>query len=120
MMLILYLLPPALLLIADAAGWVDLSARPLTRVLKWGCAAWVAWFLPIVAQNVFHLQIDENHLNFWKLFILGSLGFGLLSVTLKWFWRSYGPAPEGHRRCPKCRQPVMKVMLECPHCRNSL
>ncbi len=115
-----FLIPPAILLIADAMGWIDLSTRPLPRVLKWVCVAAVAWFLPLLAEDVFHLGIDEGHLNLWKLIILGVLGWMLVSAILKWTWQHYGPPPEGHRRCPHCRQPVLKVMLECPDCRKAL
>lgn len=112
--------PAVLLLIADAAGWIDLSTRPFPRVIKWGSAAIVAWFLPLLAQKFLHFQIDERHLNLWKLLILGGLVFVLLSAISKMIWRHLGPAPEGHRRCPHCRTPVMKVMLECPACRKSI
>ncbi len=114
-----FLVAGLMLLVADAAGWIDLSTRPLLRIVKWISAAFVAWFLPTLAQKLFHLQIDERYLNFWKLFILGTLAISLLWVISKWIWKYIGPAPAGHRRCPHCRKPVLKVMLECPHCRKA-
>ncbi len=114
------LMPAFLLLMADAFGLIDLSSRPITRVVKWlSVAAW-AWFLPTILQSVFRFDIDSRHLNLWKLFILGVLLMGLISALMKWIWQHYGPAPEGYRRCSHCRKPVLKVMLECPTCRQPL
>lgn len=120
MTLIAWLTPPVLLLLADAAGMIDLSTNPLGRAVKWASAAIVAWFLPFLVQKLFHLQIDESHLNLWKLLILGVLALSALLAIVKLLWRNLGPLPEGHRRCPHCRKPVLKVMLECPVCRKSL
>jgi len=120
MIWITLMIPAGILLIADAMGWIDLTTRPLSRVMKWVAAAVVAWTLPLVFQAWLRLEIDEKHLELWKLIILGVLGVALLCALFKWIWRSYGPSPEGYRRCPKCRQPVLKVMLECPHCRRPL
>ena len=108
------------LLVADAAGLINLSMRPFLRMVRWLSAATVAWFLPTLAQKLFHLQIDERHLNLWQLFILGVLAAALLLAAAKWIWKYYGPAPEGHRRCPHCRKPILKVMIECPACRKSI
>ncbi len=112
------LIPAGALLIADALGWIDLTTRPLPRVIKWVSAAVIAWLLPEILHDCFRLKIDEKHLEIWKLLILGVLGVALVTSLTKWVWSSYGPAPEGFRRCAKCRKPVMKVMLECPHCKS--
>ncbi len=118
--LLSFLIPAAFLLIADAAGWIDLSSRPLARVVKWLAAATVAWFLPLFAKEFFHLRIDEKHLELWKLLILAVLGIALSTTLFKWVWTAYGPVAEGYRRCPYCRKPILKIMLECPVCRKTL
>ncbi len=115
---IAFLMPAAFLLIADALGWIDLTTRPLPRVIKWVSAAVIAWLLPELLHDWLRLKIDEKHLDLWKLFIIGMLGAALVSALIKWLWRSYGPVSEGFRRCRKCRMPVLKVMLECPHCKR--
>jgi len=118
MIWITIMIPAGILLIADAMGWIDLTTRPLPRVMKWIAAAVVAWAMPLVFQGWLRLQIDEKHLELWKLLILGVLGVALVTSLIKWIWSAYRPAPEGFRRCPQCRKPVMKVMLECPHCKR--
>ena len=114
------LTPTFLLLIADAFGLIDLSSKPITRVVKWLSVAVWAWFLPMLLQSIFHFDIDAKHLNLWKLLILGVLLMELISALTKWICQHYGPAPEGYRRCSHCRVPVLKVMLECPTCRKLL
>ncbi len=115
-----FLVAGLMLLVADAAGWIDLSTRPLLRVIKWLVVAAWAWFMPMLVKKIFHFELNPELLNIWKLIILGVLMAGLLSALVKWIWWHYGPAPEGHRRCPRCSIPVLKVMLECPHCRHAL
>ena len=113
------LMPTFLLLMADALGVIDLSTKPLTRVVKWLSVAVWAWFMPLLVQVFLKFEISTQYLNLWKLFILGVLLTGLIVALMKWIWRNYGPVTEGHRRCPSCRKPVLKVMLECPLCQHS-
>lgn len=115
-----FLVPAIVLLVADALGWLDLTTSPLRRVVKWICAAVAAWCLPLFVQKIFHVHIDESHLEMWEMTILGVLAICIVTALIKWIWRSYGPVAEGYRRCKKCRQPVVKLMKECPFCRQSL
>lgn len=115
-----FLMMALFLLVADAAGWIDLSTRPLRRIIKWLAAALWLWFLPQIISKIFKFAINPELLNLWKLFILAVLLGGLIFALIKWIYRHYGPPPEGCRRCPHCRASVLKLMLECPECRKKI
>jgi len=110
------LVPALVLLVADAMGWIDLTTRPLKRMLKWMAIALWAWFLPQLASKVFRFEINPELLGVWKLIVLAFLLGGLIFTLAKWIWSYYAPPPEGCRRCPECREPILKVMIECPAC----
>jgi|GEM_PF-3303051 len=116
--LLALLIPAFFLLMANAVGFIDLNAHPLTRVLKWLIVAAWAWALPLMGHRYLKFQLNPQLVDLWNLLILGFLFLWLISASGKWIWSAYGPAPEGHRRCPRCRKPILKVMLECPQCRE--
>ena len=117
-LLLSILIPAFLLLMANAIGFIDLNTHPLTRVLKWLIVAALAWASPLLVHRFFKFQLNPQLVDLWNLLILGFLFLRLISASGKWIWSAYGPAPEGHRRCPRCRKPILKVMLECPQCQK--
>lgn len=108
------------LLLANGAGIIDLNSHPLMRVFKWLLVAACVWALPLFVHRFLKFNLNPQLVNLWDLLILGFLLLWLIAALIRWIWRHYGPAPQGHRRCPRCRKPVLKVMLECPGCRQSL
>lgn len=113
-----FLMAGLLILVANAAGFIDLDSHPVKRVFKWLIVAAWAWFLPVLGQQVFHFKFKPELLNLWQMLVLGVLLAWILTALIAWIWRFYGPAPEGSRRCAYCRKLILKVMLECPHCRK--
>lgn len=114
------LLLALLILLCHSSGLIDLNSRPVTRIFKWSLIALWAWFLPLIIRRLFKLNIDAALLDLWKMLVIGFLLLWVVAAFLIWVWRHYGPVPAGCRHCPKCRIPVLKVMLECPHCKHSL